>query len=501
MAKEGACCPAQISFRIDPKTGQVETFYQLVHYGHAKELDHAMGGVEDRNMNSEGGDFTPSRPIGIVFPEKPIFIGDRPMQYVQIDLIEAESEGFSCGHSITLIRDVISALNGIFRVTIKEIFNETPDYDSFRQRLYEQSVFELHSRHRWAEMLQFTIMSMNQSGSKSPFEVFANFIFLFFLSFIFLGYHYPIIVVFRMSLSQCFSNDQSSPRRKLKKGKIRDASFQCHSQKSLEGVISLEGKLDDTNEVPTQSTALENTMEVRSEPSCKRKDHQSIDVCSNATLLALKTGATKSQNIKRPRILTPSKSRSMLDAVSSQPLISESCTLISSIFYYCIDVFLGFFHNYNRFTLIFSRSLFDLMPLNDYYHITMADAAFARRVAKLIVFRDKMDLPPESTVPLINASFQVDSKISGMSEKETADCLISMTPDKERREQVSLGLLYGLLTDKDNFAKVRIFVAPSSISCFIYLIILFFLFNTNSVLSFHFLGEYCLKLSSFLPFF
>ncbi|KAK5968876.1 Zinc finger C2H2 type [Trichostrongylus colubriformis] len=215
MMKEGAQCPAHISFRIDPKTGHVDAFYQLFHYGHAREY---------RDTNEDGlpyeCDPMPNRPIDVVFPESPDHPADRPLQYVQIDLLNADScvyvntiyshiliitdiktgfifakpipeagprqllirlltdiflqfgvpEGFSCSHSVTLIRDVISAINCIFRVNMKEILYDTPDYNVFLETLYDQATFELQSKHRWVEMVQFTTMILNQSGKKSPFE-------------------------------------------------------------------------------------------------------------------------------------------------------------------------------------------------------------------------------------------------------------------------------------------------------------------------------------------
>ncbi|VDL85688.1 unnamed protein product, partial [Nippostrongylus brasiliensis] len=69
--------------------------------------------------------------------------------------------GVSCSHSVTLLREVVSAINNIFRVNIKEILYDTPDYDNFLQALYEQAAFELHSKHRWVEMVQFTTMLRN----------------------------------------------------------------------------------------------------------------------------------------------------------------------------------------------------------------------------------------------------------------------------------------------------------------------------------------------------
>ncbi|KAK6726856.1 hypothetical protein RB195_004888 [Necator americanus] len=222
MMKEGAWCPAQISFKIDPKTGRVDAFYQLFHYGHAKEYR----SIQDDDLDSVDS-LTPFGPVDVVFPEPADCPADRPMQYLQIDLISADScvyvntvyshllimtdvktgymfakpipemgmrqlliriltdiflqfgmpEGFCCGHSVTLIRDVMNAVANIFRVTLKEILYDknsssfvTSDHNTFLRVLYEQSTFELQSKHRWVEMVQFTTMVLNQTGKKSPFE-------------------------------------------------------------------------------------------------------------------------------------------------------------------------------------------------------------------------------------------------------------------------------------------------------------------------------------------
>ncbi|KAE9418533.1 hypothetical protein Angca_001543 [Angiostrongylus cantonensis] len=214
MMKEGAWCPAQISFRTDPKTGRVDAFYQLFHYGHAKEY---------RNHNTVHFDaiFKPNRPAEMVFPEPPKHYADRPLQYVKIDLVAADScvylstvysliliitdiktgfifskpipdtgvrpllirivtdiflqfgvpEGYSCTHSVTLIRDVMNAIGGVFCVTIKEIlYGVSFDYSFFLRSLYDQAALELQSKNRWVEMVQFTAMVLNQSGSRSPFK-------------------------------------------------------------------------------------------------------------------------------------------------------------------------------------------------------------------------------------------------------------------------------------------------------------------------------------------
>ncbi|VDM56424.1 unnamed protein product [Angiostrongylus costaricensis] len=164
--------------------------------------------------------FKPNRPAEMVFPEPPKHYADRPLQYVKMDLVAADScvylstvyshiliitdiktgfifskpipdtgaqpllirivtdiflqfgvpEGYSCTHSVTLIRDVMNAISGVFCVTIKEILFDTPDYGSFLRSLYDQAALELQSKNRWVEMVQFTTMVLNQSGSRSPFK-------------------------------------------------------------------------------------------------------------------------------------------------------------------------------------------------------------------------------------------------------------------------------------------------------------------------------------------
>uniref|UniRef100_A0A0K0DGS1 C2H2-type domain-containing protein n=1 Tax=Angiostrongylus cantonensis TaxID=6313 RepID=A0A0K0DGS1_ANGCA len=177
MMKEGAWCPAQISFRTDPKTGRVDAFYQLFHYGHAKEY---------RNHNSEDYMENP-----MVFPEPPKHYADRPLQYVKIDLVAADSCVYlSTVYSLILIiTDIKTGFifskpipdTGVRPLLIRivtDIFLQfgVPGifihyyYSFFLRSLYDQAALELQSKNRWVEMVQFTAMVLNQSGSRSPFK-------------------------------------------------------------------------------------------------------------------------------------------------------------------------------------------------------------------------------------------------------------------------------------------------------------------------------------------
>ncbi|CAI4221684.1 unnamed protein product [Auanema sp. JU1783] len=221
MLKEGSCCPAFVSFRIEEKTGRVHCFYQLVHVGHATQDD-----TEETNDSNQQSTSYSERTVGrlpsLHFPEKPTYIGERAMQYLQIDLIDMDStvyatvvysnvlmvtdlytgymwakplpgsaqkqlilrilsdlfcqfgapEGFSCSasHSQRMIREAMNAIGDVFRAEIREVFNEMPDYEWLRNSLLSQASEELKSPNRWVEVLPFTIMSINQSGQRSSFE-------------------------------------------------------------------------------------------------------------------------------------------------------------------------------------------------------------------------------------------------------------------------------------------------------------------------------------------
>ncbi|EYC06204.1 hypothetical protein Y032_0077g1087 [Ancylostoma ceylanicum] len=81
------------------------------------------------------------------------------------------------------------------------------------------------------------------------------------------------------------------------------------------------------------------------------------------------------------------------------------------------------------------------------------DVGFARRLGRLVVYRERYDQPPESACTFVTNSLILEGKVNVLSEKETADFLISITPDKDRRDQVANGLLFYLLTDGANFNK------------------------------------------------
>ncbi|KAE9418567.1 hypothetical protein Angca_009870 [Angiostrongylus cantonensis] len=81
------------------------------------------------------------------------------------------------------------------------------------------------------------------------------------------------------------------------------------------------------------------------------------------------------------------------------------------------------------------------------------DVGFARRLSRLVVYRERYDQPPESACTFVTNSLILEGKVNVLSEKDTADFLISITLDKDRRDQVANGLLFYLLTDGVNFSK------------------------------------------------
>ncbi|CAB3402971.1 unnamed protein product [Caenorhabditis bovis] len=211
MEKEGACCPAHISFRIDAKSGEVHCFSQLYHIGHAPS--------DPENLTSTEIDM---RPIEVHFPERPNFYGDRPIQFLQIDVFDMHSaiygaavyehvllisdlktgfvwaraltecsraiitrvltaifaeygipEGFSTTYAPTLVRDSMKAIENVFNNEIREIWNEPFSYEDFQHWLLDKADEELGSTNRWVEVLQFVVMEHNQKaepGTRSSFE-------------------------------------------------------------------------------------------------------------------------------------------------------------------------------------------------------------------------------------------------------------------------------------------------------------------------------------------
>ncbi|CAI2349056.1 unnamed protein product [Caenorhabditis sp. 36 PRJEB53466] len=212
MAKEGSACPSVISYRVNPYNGEVNTFMQLLHVGHAP--DHAADVAGNANS---------ARPLDIVFPQKPPCFAANPMQYVQIDVHEMPTavygnkmyecilvvtclksrfmwarpmlectrtaigrilnsifnefgvpEGFSTTYSPTYIRDTMKALESVYAVEIREIWSEPPPYASLEHWAIEMAEQELGTRNRWVEQMQFVVMEYNQKSiperPETPFQ-------------------------------------------------------------------------------------------------------------------------------------------------------------------------------------------------------------------------------------------------------------------------------------------------------------------------------------------
>ncbi|CCD69963.2 C2H2-type domain-containing protein [Caenorhabditis elegans] len=211
MLKEGSACPSVISYRVESSSGEVHTFMQLYHIGHAPD-------TESQNSNADN-----ARPMDIVFPIKPACWANHPMQYVQIDVHEMPTsiygnkiydnilivtclktrflwakplfectrtaigrilnsifneygvpEGFSTSFSPTYIRDTIKSLESVYAVEIREVWNEPLPYNCLERWVLELAQNELGTRNRWVEQLQFLVMEYNQKPipdrMETPFE-------------------------------------------------------------------------------------------------------------------------------------------------------------------------------------------------------------------------------------------------------------------------------------------------------------------------------------------
>ncbi|KAF1762732.1 hypothetical protein GCK72_010994 [Caenorhabditis remanei] len=211
MLKEGSACPSVISYRVNASNGEVHAFMQLYHVGHAPDSD-----AEHSNADA-------ARPMDVVFPLKPSFWADRPMQFVQIDVHEMppavygskvyESilivmclkskfmwakplyectrtaigrllntifneygvpEGFSTTFHPTYIRDTMKSLESVYAIDIREVWNEPPAYSLLERWVLELAEMDLLTRNRWVEQLQFVVMEYNQrpipERLETPFE-------------------------------------------------------------------------------------------------------------------------------------------------------------------------------------------------------------------------------------------------------------------------------------------------------------------------------------------
>ncbi|VDM36899.1 unnamed protein product [Toxocara canis] len=164
----------------------------------------------------------------VQFPSKPRCLGSKPMQYVQIDMIEMEGSeyGDRCYNMALLVTDlysqyvfgralsdsldpsllvrhlmdifgafappeayrsftsnvviehVMSDIEKLFKVQIKNVGQGVMNYFNLRTSMYKRAEEELGSRERWVEALPFAVIEYNQKPLKgfgdvriSPFEI------------------------------------------------------------------------------------------------------------------------------------------------------------------------------------------------------------------------------------------------------------------------------------------------------------------------------------------
>uniref|UniRef100_A0A914ZKT3 Integrase catalytic domain-containing protein n=5 Tax=Parascaris univalens TaxID=6257 RepID=A0A914ZKT3_PARUN len=164
----------------------------------------------------------------VQFPSKPRCLGSKPMQYVQIDMVEMESSeyGDRCYNMALLVTDlysqyvfgralsdaldpsllvrhlmdifgafappeayrsftnnvviehVMTDIERLFKVHIKNVGNGVMNFFNLRTSMYKRAEEELGSRERWVEALPFAVIEYNQKPLKgfgdvriSPFEI------------------------------------------------------------------------------------------------------------------------------------------------------------------------------------------------------------------------------------------------------------------------------------------------------------------------------------------
>ncbi|VDK48114.1 unnamed protein product [Anisakis simplex] len=164
----------------------------------------------------------------VQFPSKPKCLGSKPMQYVQIDMIEMDSSeyGDRCYNMALLVTDlysqyvfgralsdsldpsllvrhlmdifgafappeafrsytnhlviehVMSDIEKLFKIQIKNVGQGVMNYFNLRTSMYKRAEEELGSRERWVEALPFAVIEYNQKPLRgfgdvriSPFEI------------------------------------------------------------------------------------------------------------------------------------------------------------------------------------------------------------------------------------------------------------------------------------------------------------------------------------------
>uniref|UniRef100_A0A915DEW8 C2H2-type domain-containing protein n=1 Tax=Ditylenchus dipsaci TaxID=166011 RepID=A0A915DEW8_9BILA len=219
MLKSKGCCPAHVNYTINPD-GTVEVIYQMYHHGHdPKAVDvEAIKPWSLAKANRENR-------CKVLFPSKPLIMGCRPMQYVQIDIIEMPEtkyrhgtkysnalvvtdmfskfmfgrslidgdendqehvvcrllieifsafglpEGYSAVFGKDTIDRCICQVSENFRTEIQSVTSSTPCYAALRRNIELKAESDLKDKLRWPESLPATILTTTK-----PHMPYSNFV-------------------------------------------------------------------------------------------------------------------------------------------------------------------------------------------------------------------------------------------------------------------------------------------------------------------------------------
>ncbi|KAI1721650.1 zinc finger, C2H2 type [Ditylenchus destructor] len=226
MLKSKGCCPAHVNYSIN-QDGTVEVIYQMFHHGH-----NPKAAVEIENMKPWSlAKANRENRYKLSFPSKPLVTGCRPMQYIQVDIIdmpetkyrmgskysnalivtdmyskfmfgrslidgdENDQERVVCrlvteifyafglpeGYSSIFGKEVVDRcfcqISENFRIDIQCVTTSTPCYAALRRNIELRAEADFKDRLRWPESLPATILTHNQTPHAvfqfrvSPFEV------------------------------------------------------------------------------------------------------------------------------------------------------------------------------------------------------------------------------------------------------------------------------------------------------------------------------------------
>ncbi|KAI1728901.1 zinc finger, C2H2 type [Ditylenchus destructor] len=226
MLKSKGCCPAHVNYSIN-QDGTVEVIFQMFHHGHNPKAAVDIENIKPWSLAKANRE----NRYKLSFPSKPLVTGCRPMQYIQVDIIdmpetkyrmgskysnalivtdmyskfmfgrslidgdENDQERVVCrlvtemfyafglpeGYSSIFGKEVVDRcfcqISENFRIEIQCVTTSTPCYAALRRNIELRAEADFKDRLRWPESLPATILTHNQTPHAvfqfrvSPFEV------------------------------------------------------------------------------------------------------------------------------------------------------------------------------------------------------------------------------------------------------------------------------------------------------------------------------------------